>query len=105
MSCFNKSSRPFPYKNGIAALYTFITFHSLLDQYGVHILHYAAERSKGTFSMIRYVCIQKHIMLPRLLLRVRPRFFDQVGHETMYAFSENKLFSTNSCHEQKYFEY
>ena len=59
---FNKSSRPFPYKNGIAALYTFITFHSLLDQYGVHILHYAAERSKGTFSMIRYVCIQKHIM-------------------------------------------
>ena len=24
--------------------------------------------------------------------RVRPRFFDQVGHETMYASSGNKLF-------------
>ena len=27
--------------------------------------------------------------------RVRPRFFDQVGHETMYASSGNKRFSLN----------
>ena len=27
--------------------------------------------------------------------RVRPRFFDQVGHETMYASSGNKHFFTN----------
>ena len=27
--------------------------------------------------------------------RVHPRFFDQVGHETMYAFSGNKHFSLN----------
>ena len=27
--------------------------------------------------------------------RVRPRFFDQVGHETMYASSGNKHFSLN----------
>ena len=27
--------------------------------------------------------------------RVRPRFFDQVGHETMYASSKNKHFSLN----------
>ena len=30
------------------------------------------------------------------LLRVRPRFFDQVGHETMYASSGNKHFFTKS---------
>ena len=28
--------------------------------------------------------------------RVRPRFFDQVGHETMYASSGNKHFFTKS---------
>ena len=27
--------------------------------------------------------------------RVRPRFFDQVGHQTMYASSGNKYFSLN----------
>ena len=32
--------------------------------------------------------------------RVRPRFFDQVGHETMYASSGNKHFFTKSCHRQ-----
>ena len=30
-----------------------------------------------------------------LRTRVCPRFFDQVGHETMYASSENKHFSLN----------
>ena len=34
--------------------------------------------------------------------RVRPSFFDQVGHETMYASSENKHFFTKSCHRQTY---
>ena len=29
---------------------------------------------------------------PQLKGRVRPRFFDQVGHETMDAFSENNDF-------------
>ena len=31
-----------------------------------------------------------------VLLRVRPRFFDQVGYETMYASSGNKHFFTKS---------
>ena len=35
-----------------------------------------------------------------MFLRVRPRFFDQVGHENMYASSENKHFVTKSCHRQ-----
>ena len=37
--------------------------------------------------------------------RVRPRFFDQVGHETMYASSGNKDFFTKSCHRQTYQNY
>ena len=34
--------------------------------------------------------------------RVRQIFFDQIGHETMYASSENKHFFTKSCHRQTY---
>ena len=36
---------------------------------------------------------------------VRPRFFDKVGHETMYASSGNKHFFTKSCHRQTYQKY
>ena len=38
-------------------------------------------------------------------IRVRPRFFDQVGHETMYVSSVNKHFGTKSCHRQTYQNY
>ena len=38
-------------------------------------------------------------------IRVRPRFFDQVGHETMYASSRNRHFFTKSCHRQTYQHY
>ena len=37
--------------------------------------------------------------------RVRPRFFDQVGYETMYASSGNKHFFTKSCNRQTYQKY
>ena len=37
--------------------------------------------------------------------RVRPRFFDQVGHENMYASSGNKHFFTKFCHRQTYQNY
>ena len=37
--------------------------------------------------------------------RVRPRLFDQVGHETMYASSGNKHFFTKSCYRQAYQNY
>ena len=36
----------------------------------------------------------------KIFTRVRPRFFDQVGHETMYASSGNKHFFTKQNHEQ-----
>ena len=38
-------------------------------------------------------------------IRVCPRFFDQVGHETMYASCGNKHFFTKSCHRQTYQNY
>ena len=41
----------------------------------------------------------------RVLLRYRPRFFDQVGHQTMSAYIENKHFFTKSCHRQTYQNY
>ena len=37
--------------------------------------------------------------------RVRQRFFDQVGHETMYVSWGNKNFFTKSCHRQTYQNY
>ena len=37
--------------------------------------------------------------------RVLSRFFDQVGHETMYASSGNKPFFTKSCHRLTYQNY
>ena len=37
--------------------------------------------------------------------RVRPRFFDQVGHQTMFASSGNKHFFTKSCYRQTYQNY
>ena len=36
------------------------------------------------------------------IIKVRSRFFDQLGHETMYASSVNKHFFTKSCHRQTY---
>ena len=40
-----------------------------------------------------------------IFIRVRPRFFDQVGHETMHASSENKHIFSKSCHRQTYQNY
>ena len=34
--------------------------------------------------------------------RYRPRFFDQVGHQTTSAYIENRHFFTKSCHRQTY---
>ena len=39
------------------------------------------------------------------LIRVRPRFFEQVGHETMYASSGNKKNFAASYHRQTYLNY
>ena len=50
--------------------------------------------------------MDQHIIYYRYIgIRVRPRFFDQVGHETMYASSGNKHFFTKSCHRQSYQNY
>ena len=49
--------------------------------------------------------IHKITHFRNLTTRVRPRFFYQVGHETMYASSGNKHFFTKSCHCQTYQNY
>ena len=47
--------------------------------------------------------MQQNILLHSgMITRVRPRFFDQVGHETINASSGNKHFFTKSCHRQTY---
>ena len=38
-------------------------------------------------------------------IRYHPRFFDQVGHQTMCAYIENNHFYTKSCHRQTYQNY
>ena len=38
-------------------------------------------------------------------IRYRLRFFDQVGHQTTYAFMGNKHFITKYCHRQTYLNY
>ena len=41
----------------------------------------------------------------KLNIRVRPRFFDQVGHQTTNAAIENKYFFTKWCHRQTHQNY
>ena len=53
---------------------------------------------------LKETCNQSNC-INELCLRVRPRFFDQVGHETMDASSGNKHFFTKSCHRQTYQNY
>ena len=45
------------------------------------------------------------LILRTLWNRYIPRFFDQVGHQTMYASMGNKHFFTKSCHRQTYQNY
>ena len=48
----------------------------------------------------------RHSSLCSLLyLLFRPRYFDQVGHETIYASSGNKHFFSILCHRQTYKNY
>ena len=42
---------------------------------------------------------------PSMSIRYRPRFFEQVGHQTLYSSSGNKHFFTKSCHHQTYQNY
>ena len=45
------------------------------------------------------------LILWDISIRYRPRFLDQVGHQTMSAHIENKHFFTKSCHRQAYPNY
>ena len=50
-------------------------------------------------------CSTPHRGWKNIQVRVLPRFFDQVGLETMYASTGNKHFFTKSCHRQTYQNY
>ena len=57
-------------------------------------------------TTLAYLFLGKPRLHALLLTRVRPRFFDQVGHEIMYASSGNKQhFFSKSCHRQTYQNY
>ena len=55
---------------------------------------------KVSTTPIMYVLQDKHIHS-----RYRPRFFDQVGHQTTYSSIGNRHFFTISCHRQTYQNY
>ena len=42
-----------------------------------------------------FFCCSGALLSVMLVIRVRPRFFDQVGHETMYVLVETLIFSLN----------
>ena len=65
------------------------------------IFYNTKTRFFTTSSLIFYEKCQQY----RFYIRGSPRFFDQVGHETMYASSGNKHFFTKSCHRQTYQNY
>ena len=44
-------------------------------------------------------------VVQNMISRVRPRFFDQVGHQTTNASIGNKHFFTKLCHRQTYQNY
>ena len=49
--------------------------------------------------------LSKNVFTRELYSRDRLRFFDQVGHQTTYAYIGNKHFFTKSCHCQTYQNY
>ena len=55
--------------------------------------------------VLQLLLLSPPFFLSVVWIKVRPRFFDQVGHETMYAPSGNKHFFTKSCHPRTYQNY
>ena len=63
-------------------------------------------KSKPLHVASASLCICHSRWLRRCILnRVRPRLFDQDGHETMYASSRSVHLFTKLCHRQTYQNY
>ena len=58
-------------------------FENLTNTYDQKLLN--LNNNRGSFELI----VKGELKACALCNRVRPRFFDQVGHETMYASSGN----------------
>ena len=52
--------------------------------------------------MLSYKLNQRDVVLRAIRNRYRHRFFDRVGHETIYASSGNKLFPLNDVENQNF---
>ena len=59
----------------------------------------------GFFFFLTLLSKRTSLLMGSSPSRVRLRFFDHVGHKTMYASSGNKHFNTKSCHHQIYQNY
>ena len=81
LQCGNKSR----YHRTKFSLYTYQAYQSVFCNLSIYVLFLVKPKDRMT--------------------RVRPRFFDQVGHETMCASNGNKHFLTKSCHRQTYQNY
>ena len=63
----------------------------------VNLFSFSALETSGT--LMHLSTILKTRKYARYI-RYRPRFFDQVGHQTTSSHIENKHFFTKSCHRQ-----
>jgi hypothetical protein len=64
-----------------------------------------SEKFNWKGKRLHIVHLNRYVASWQMKSRVRPRFFDQVGHETMYASSGNEHFFTKSCQRQTYQNY
>ena len=76
----------------------------------LRIRNYLRENFDKEYINYKDMAKSLHAKFPEYTLiqfkvRVRPRFFDQVGHQTTDASIENKYFFTKKCHHQTYQNY
>ena len=60
---------------------------------------------KVEFDYVQLDSVPMPILETCIHSRYCQRFFDQVGHQTMSAYIENKYFFTKSCHRQTHQNY
>ena len=66
------------------------------------ILNLRSKKNFHDFFCFLFKGCKVSFLFGNITSRVRQRFFDQIGHETMYASIGNKHFFTKSRHRQTY---
>ena len=85
-------------------LYKPLSYCSLVTSFLQKII-FSRERTKSKQSLIAVLVVPSTVCTFGICIRVRPRLFDQVGHQTTNASVGNKYFSTKYCHRQTYQNY